>query len=234
MAPSFPLRLASQQKWYRSYWSSKSGGKSVSAFVDVVSANLYPLADQPPEALLKLLGFARKALPAAARRKPVWNTEINYGVVGGGGTAQEIPEARQSAYVARTLVLNAANKVSRVFWYSWKVGPLANTHLVDESNGTTLTPWARLGRGTRLDRRHRRHRLRDDVEGQAQGALHLHRTSRKSEVRRIYWKPTGRSARITTPATTTSWSDLAGETTARTGTFRITVGQAPVLVMSRR
>ena len=234
VAPSFPLRLASQQKWYRTYWSSKAGGKSVSSYVDVVSANLYPLADQPPEASMKLLAFARKALPAAARRKPVWNTEINYGLLGG-VTAKEIPEARQAAYVARTLVLNAANKVGRMFWYSWRVGPIANTHLVEEGDGTTLTSaghaWD-VARGWIVG---------TDVtgcattsKGKLKGLYTCTARAGKTEVRRIYWKPTGRAVRVATPTTTSSWSDLTGTTTVRQGSFRLAVGQAPVLVTSRR
>jgi len=138
VAPSFPLRLASQQKWFRKYWASKVGGKSVGTFVDVVSANLYPMADQLPEASMKLLRFARSVLPSSARHKPVWNTEINYGLLGG-DVAKEIPEAKQAAFVARTLLLNAGASVRRVFWFKWIVGDIANTHLVDESDGTTLT-----------------------------------------------------------------------------------------------
>ena len=137
VAPAFPLRLKGQQKWYQSYWAQKVGGKSVATYVKVVSVNLYPLADQGPEASMKLLRFAKRVLPRAARGKPIWNTEINYGLLGG-DTAKKISDARQAAYVARTLALNAASPVRRVFWYAWALGPIANTHLV-ENDRTSLT-----------------------------------------------------------------------------------------------
>lgn len=232
VAPSFPLRLDGQRRWFREYWHAKVAGRPVSRFVDVVSANLYPLADQGPEASMKLVSFVKRALPRSARHKPLWNTEINYGLLGG-DVAKRIPARRQAAFVARTLVLNAASPVRRVYWYAWGVGPIANTHLV-QRDGTGLTRAGRAWgvvegwlRGTRSQKCHQAAR------GSRRGVYTcVFRTGH--EVRRVYWKPHGHAVRIATPRTTRSWSDLAGHTTERQGRFRIEVGQAPVLVSSRR
>ena len=103
----------------------------------------------------------------------MWNTEINYGLLGG-DDAKQIPAARQASFVARTLLLNAASPIRRVYWYSWRMGGIANTHLVEDDR-TTLT---RAGRawsvirgwivGTDMKS------CVTDRQGQAEGAVHLH------------------------------------------------------------
>lgn len=233
VAPSFPLRLKSQQKWFKQYWAAKVGGKSVAGMVDVVSANLYPMADQAPEASMRLLSIAKRALPTPARRKPIWNTEINYGLLGG-DTAKQIPEAKQAAYVARTLLLNAASPVKRVYWYSWRIDGVANTHLV-EDDGTTLTPAGRawdVARGWIVGTDIASCKV--TTKGKLKGLYTCTARVDKSEVRRIYWKPTGRAVKVATSRTTTAWADLEGTTTAHSGRLTLPVGQAPVMVASRR
>lgn len=233
VAPAMPLRLGMQQKWYKKYWSAKVGGKSMASFVDVVSANLYPLADQGPEASMKLLKFAKRTLPRAARSKPIWNTEINYGLLGG-PTAKEIPDAKQAAFVARTLVLNAASPIRRVYWYAWAVGHIANTHLVEDDR-TTLT---RAGRAWQVSRGWVNgtnvKNCRSASKGKLKGTYTCTAKKGKREVRRIYWKPSGQAVKIKTHRTTKSWTNLSGNTTRRTGRYRLKVGQSPVMVTSRR
>ncbi len=235
VAPSFPLRLKSQRKWFTQYWAAKVDGKGMASYVDVVAVHPYPLPDQGPEASMRLVGFAKRALPRAARGKPMWSTEINYGLpTGGGDEAKEIPEARQAAFVARTLVLNAASSISRVYWFSWGIGPIANTHLA-EDDGTTLTRAGRAWQvahgwlaGTNVKG------CKKASEGRFKGLYTC--TARKSrrEVRRFYWMPSGTAVTITTPRTTTSWTDLTGDTTTRKGRFRIKIGKSPIMVTSRR
>lgn len=233
VAPSFPLRLPSQQKWFKKYWAAKVGGKGVASMVDVVAANLYPMANQAPEASMKLLAIARRSLPKAARTKPLWNTEINYGLLGG-DVAKEIPDAKQAAYVGRTLLLNAASTVDRVFWYSWRIHDIANTHLV-EDDGTTLTPagvaWG-VARGWIVGTDMKSCSV--TAKGKLKGLYTCTTQAGKNEVRRIYWKPTGRAVKVVTAKTTTAWTDLEGTTTKHRGRTRLTVGPAPVMVSSRR
>ncbi|WP_296604005.1 hypothetical protein [Nocardioides sp.] len=231
VAPSFPLRLASQKTWFKKYWAAKVGRKSIAAMVDVVAVNPYPLADQAPEASASLLSFAKRVLPKQARRKPMWNTEINYGLLGG-DTAKSIPDATQAAYVARTLLLNAGASVDRVYWYSWRINGIANTHLV-EDDGTTLTRAGRawqVARGWIVD---------TDVscavtsKGALKGLYTCTARVGTNDVRRIYWKPSGGAVRVATSSTTTSSTDLDGTTTAHDGQVTLTVHDAPVMVSSR-
>ena len=54
--------------------------------------------------------------------------------VGGGSARRTSRPAKQAAYVARTYVLNAANNVKRVYWYSWDLQNLANTLLTYDND----------------------------------------------------------------------------------------------------
>jgi len=56
----------------------------------------------------------------------------------------------------------------------------------------------------------------------------------RTEVRRFYWKPSGRAVKVLTPKSTRSWTDLSGDRTRRKGRFGIKVGQSPIMVTSRR
>lgn len=230
VAPSFPLRLGSQQKWFKKYWSAKVGGKSVASYVDVVSVNPYPLPDQGPEASPPLIRFAKGVLPKAAKRKPMWNTEINYGLAqGGSGESRGISAAKQAAFVGRTLLLNAGSGIRRVYWYTW-AGDIGNTRLV-ESDRVTLT---RAGKAWQEVRGWLVGTNVKSCKKVAKGVYTCTARESRREVRRFYWKPTGKAVSIRTHKTTTKWTNLAGNTTTKKGSFRLKVGQSPVMVTSRR
>ena len=83
------------------------------------------------------------------RPKPIWATELNYGLQSGdqGGTRSDpVSDARQAANVMRSYLLAAANGVKRVFWYRYNWhhlatgGNMANTQLTDPDDPTSLTP----------------------------------------------------------------------------------------------
>ena len=123
VAPALVSRLSSQQTWIKAFYSQKVAKKNVSAYVDALSFQLYPTASGSPEASMTLLAGIRKTLAKNRIVKPIWNTEVNYGLVGGGVGARPISTDRQVGNVIRTFVLNASNKVSRVYWYSWDLRP---------------------------------------------------------------------------------------------------------------
>ena len=111
---------------------------AVGRWVDIVSLNLYPLSQDGPETSMTLLASARTMLRALGVTKPIWNTEINYGLqTGGGGVARDISRKREASLVARTYTLNAANGVKRVFWYAWDLQKLANTQLTEPDGDLT-------------------------------------------------------------------------------------------------
>jgi len=88
---------------------------------------------------MALLASIRKVLAKNKVVKPIWNTEVNYGLIGAGAPAAAISSDRQVGNVIRTYVLNAANQVNRVYWYSWDLLAMSNTPMV-LTDGVSLTP----------------------------------------------------------------------------------------------
>lgn len=235
VAPGFPLRLKSQRDWFKKYWAQQVNGQGMAGYVDVVAVHLYPEADKAPEASMTLLQQARALLPDAARKKPEWNTEINYGLQrGGGGTAKTITASRQAAYVARTLLLNAGSPIRRMFWYAWAQGRIANTDLVTDDRSTLTAggkAWQRVYGwmiGTQFGS------CSVIKSGASKGVWTCRAKKSRKETRRFYWKPTGKAAPIKTVASTSSWTSLKGRVTKHKGAYTIKVGPSPIMVTSRR
>jgi hypothetical protein len=228
VSPAMATRLSGQRKWLRDFYARRTGGKRVAGWVDIVSLNLYPLPNQKPEDSMTLLAASRVQLRALRVNKPIWNTEINYGLqTGGGGTAKDISRRKEGAYVGRTYILNAANNVKRVFWYSWELQTMANTQLT--TDGQTLTragrayqvvgDWLRQGRHLGCDR---------DRKG-----TYTCTVKYAKGVKRIYWNPS-RKARVTTHKSATHKSKLTGYTTRQRGNRSLRVNFDPIMVRSRR
>ena len=90
--------------------------------IDAYSVHLYPLATGTPRDRSYLLGLMRTALRiAAAPAKPIWETEINYGVTnpGLGETARAIPAEDIPEYVSRTYLDSLRYGIARTYWYAW-------------------------------------------------------------------------------------------------------------------
>ena len=228
VAPALATRLSGQRKWLRTFYAQRTGGARVARWLDVVSLNLYPLTNEGPEASMKLLASSRSMLRALGVSKPIWNTEINYGLqIGGGGKARDITRRKEAAYVARTYVLNAANNVKRVYWYSWDLQKLANTELTYSTGaltpaGTTWSVTRSWLKGTRS-------------LGCSRAGNGTYTCTFKygSGVKRVYWNPS-RKASVTTAKSATRLTYQSGGSTAIRGGKRIGVDFAPVMVRSRR
>ena len=228
IGPALATRLTGQRKWLRDYFGQSTGGARVGRWMDVVSLNLYPLPRDKPETSMTLLAASRTMLGALGVRKPIWHTEINYGLqTGGGGTAARISERRQAAYVARTYILNAANNVAKVFWYSWEQQRLANTRLIYASGSESPagTAYGTVGawlRGARI--------LGCSRDGRG---TYTCTVNYADGVRRIYWNPT-RTVSIRTAPGTTQWVNLQGAATRIGSGKALSVDFAPKMVRSRR
>jgi hypothetical protein len=146
VAPSMVTRLRFEQKAIGNFYRQRVDGRAVWRYVDATAFSLYPVARtggriNVPEDSMKLLSLVRRVLHRAGvpRSKPLWNTEINYGLEGGTKPAAHISTDRQAANVMRTYLLNAAAGVKRTYWYRYDLGrfssggTLANTLLADPS-----------------------------------------------------------------------------------------------------
>src|SRR5262249_22000942 len=65
--------------------------------------------------------------------KPLWNTEAGWGPPSKFSSEQE-----EAAFVVRTLLLNAAAGVERVYWYAWDNSNWVRLKLADPVTGATL------------------------------------------------------------------------------------------------
>jgi len=228
VAPSFPTRLAAQRSWISRFYARRTGGHKVASYVDVVSLNLYPPKVGSPETSMSLLHEMRRILAARGAHKPIWNTEINYGLIGNGSNARKISNRAQAANVTRTYVLNAANHISRVYWYAWDLQGLGNTDLTAR-NDATLTQAGVAFRvvsswlvGARM-------------AGCTVGSTGAYTCSvhYPGGVKRIYWDPSGRTT-IRAVGSSTYAEGMLGARRTLHGGERLSVGYGPILVRSRR
>jgi len=246
VAPSFATGMPYQYSWMEDYQRQLVNGREVWRFYDVNALSIYP---QPqvgeraagPEDAMRLLRKSRNKLTYAGvpHGKPLWISEINYGLRGGPDGPQPaygLGPRRQVANVLRTYLLAAANGVSRVFWYRYDWGrvidgrTLGNTLLSDPSDYTRL--WA-PGRALRIAEHWLRGRL-VGTDGRRPCARVHHGTYRctirsRGVVRTIYWNP-DHKVRINVPARNRAGTRVAGRrVTSRT----MRVSFAPVMVRVR-
>ncbi|MFZ2013797.1 MAG: hypothetical protein WAV00_08255 [Nocardioides sp.] len=246
VAPPMVARLPYELAGIKTYETQRVGGKPVWRYYDVVALSLYPMPRYGrrtgvPEDAITLLNAAKRELRRAGvpASKPIWDTEINYGLQSGsrGGTAAApISRAKQTANVARTYLLQAANGVKRVFWYRYDWGripgggTIGNTLLTDPDNTARMTAAG-----------HAYVRVQTWMHGTLQGkpghrpcAKDSHGTYRclvtdSSGTRRIYWNPFHR-ATVKLAAGARHKQYLTGAPTGVRGGATLRVDFRPVVV----
>jgi hypothetical protein len=227
ISPALVTRLSSQRTWIRAFYGQRVGGRNVSAYVDALSFQLYPPAAGTPETSMTLLAAVRAILRKDRVSKPIWNTEANYGLLGGARVARTIPVARQIGNVMRTYVLNAQNRVARVYWYSWDLLRLSNTALVG-GDRVTLTSAGRAFGTTRT------WLLGTRPAGCTRSKVNTWTCTftTASQIRRVVWNPTSsRSLVVPARTTATTWDPAAA---ARSAGSRVALGVVPVLLTTPR
>lgn len=93
--------------------------------VDVFAVHTYPAADGDPAARGALLQAVKDDLAeAGAPDKPLWDTELNYGLAGPGDLPkQEITGPRAAGFIVRTYIDDLRYGVDRSYWYIWTQKP---------------------------------------------------------------------------------------------------------------
>ena len=224
IAPAFVLRLIGQRAWFDSFWAERVDGVPVADLVDAVSLQLYPDAEGTPQTAMDLLAYARTVLANHGVDKPIWNTEVNYGL--SGLEVDPAPVAQQKANVAQTLLLNAANKVARVYWYGWDQRTIVDTLLTREDGV------ARTAAGRAYGRVHE-WLLDGAVEGCTEERSTWACTVRRADgIRRIYWSDAP-FAVLRLPPQALTYQDLSDPPRLVTAGTVLPLGPAPVMVASR-
>jgi hypothetical protein len=250
VGPAFVTRYTAQLKNLTRFYFARLDGTPVWKFMDVVSLNLYPMPKYSgrmgnPEDTMKLLAKAKASLAAGGvpASKPIWNTEINYGMQSGsrGGTgASTITDGRQAAYVIRTYLLNSARGIKRVFWYSYDMsylptgGTLGNTRLTSPANGSTLTT---AGKAFYLVQRWMKGKLVGPTRSSQPCTVDRAGTytcvvKYGQGVRRIYWNPT-KSVKVRLVKSASFTQTVYGVRKSAKGGSVKTVDYRPLMVRSK-
>ncbi len=108
--------------------------------VDVFAAHLYPNSRGSTSVRDGYIDQVTTALAAAgAPDKPVWDTELNYGLAGPGteNPHQVIAGAKARDWVVQTMFDSLASGISRTYWYIWtpQAYPLLGLQLTNDSGG---------------------------------------------------------------------------------------------------
>jgi len=231
VAPAMGTRLGgmSGTGFIDRFYGTRVSGQRVAAFVDAVSLQLYPRADGSPESSMSQLRSVRGILAKHRVAKPIWNTEINYGLTGGVvNKVSYLSNSRQAAFVARTYLLNAANGVKRVYWYSWDLHSIANTRMV-YSDRHTLTP---AGKAFGVVRSWMVNTRMEGCSRNSRGTYTC-LISYGSGKKRVYWNPS-RTVYVKTAASATWWQGVGGAKHTIRGGRSLKIGSSPILVRSRR
>jgi hypothetical protein len=185
------------------------------------------------------------AAAGVPQSKPLWATEINYGLQSGAPgnlSTTPISERRQIANVIRTYLLGAARGLSRVFWYRYDWGrlpesqgggTLGNTLLSTPGSPDQVTPAGQAMstvtdwmKGTLIGSNGHQP-CAQDKKGTYTCLVRY-----SGGVRRIYWNPQ-HGASVTLPPNAdyrqTSAGNVAG---LRQGATTLHVGYRPVMVNS--
>lgn len=230
LPPGLPLRRPGSMAWMQSFFGSMSAIEK-SRYVDVVNLHLYPNPGVAPEATLTLLTTAKRylALAKVPATKPIWNTEMNYGLgVGGPGSRpRAVPAAVAPGYVARTMMLAAANRIGRVYWYAWDSHGLFGLDML-KADGTPTPAGVAWGQTYRWMVGARVLGCSKDRLGTYTCTLSYGRSKGK-----VVWNPS-RSFGMRAPVYTTAMAFLNGVTIKARAGARVPVGPNPVLIRTSR
>lgn len=237
VGPAFATRLSWQRTYLRTFYNQRVGGVPIWKRMDAISLNLYPLDGGAPETSLRLLAAARNDLRllGVASSKPIWNSEINYGLAtGGSGTSRGLSAEKQAAFVLRTYLLNAAAGVARVHWYMWDRPAIGNTKMVT-ADGFTPTLAGRafglagswLRGGTLVATSKAARPCAKDRRGTYTCVVRY-----SGGVKRVYWNPS-KTVRVATAKNATFSVGIYGVRKPIKGGAVIKVNDKPVMVRSK-
>jgi len=88
--------------------------------VDGYTVHSYPIASAGPVERVNELGQFKTMLALrGAPVKPIWDTELNYGLAGLGEGVRRIDDATGAAYIAQSYIQSIQYGIDSTFWYLW-------------------------------------------------------------------------------------------------------------------
>ena len=238
ISPSFVLRLPDAQRKFIAFAAT-----GLLRRVDVVALQLYPLANQAPENSVALVTGRTRVAPSpyvfpGARAvlakyrvaKPIWDTEVNYGLAGGGRARRVLPSALSAAYVARTYLLSKPAGISRVYWYSWSNSANLFGINMTAADNATLTAAARAFATTK---RWMAGQVLQSCTHDAAQTYHCVLVTRTT-IGHVYWNATAKRPVVRAPARTYQFEYVGGGVSKAKAGSTLKVGQAPVVIRVKR
>ena len=226
VAPAMVTRASFQRTWMDRFYATKVSGRPVADYVNAVSVQLYPLPAGKPEDSMAIHALDKKILAKYRVNKPIWNTEVNYGLAG--RRTAGLSATLQAANVSRTYLLNASAGIKRVYWYSWGDIAIANTR----TTGRNVYSLTMAGKAFGVTRSWL---VNSRLRGCARNSVGTYTCTiaYTGGVRRVFWNPT-RVVTVAVPGATTH--QLVDGTTRRYSvrTIRLRVGALPVMIRSAR
>jgi polysaccharide biosynthesis protein PslG len=226
VSPAMVLRLRYERRWMDKFFAQKVGGIRIGHVIDAVGIDAYPAQSGTPEDSLTLITKARQILAGNKVSAPVWDVEINYGVVGGNNPITHHSGAtKQASYVVRTYMLNAGARIKRVYWFDWGRLDVADIQMT-AIDGVTPTAAGRAyqqvkkwltGRKVKACKRDRRtHVYTCTLTDHGQASW-------------VYWVPKGRTS-VPAPVGARHVQSMTGDVSSTHHGKRIRVTSAPVWV----
>jgi hypothetical protein len=88
--------------------------------VDGYTVHSYPVANAGPVERVSELGKFKTMLALrGAPVKPIWDTELNYGLAGLGQPVRPIDDATGAAYIAQSFIQSIQYGIDVTYWYLW-------------------------------------------------------------------------------------------------------------------
>lgn len=186
--------------------------------VDVFSVHTYGPSTSTPALRATYLALARAELRAAhAPVRPLWDTEVNYGIKGPGSKYpdKDIGGTKAATYVAQTYLDSVRLGVARTFWYSWSarndlLGITMNTGYPGSTAFQTTHDWLADSRVNCRDRH-----------------VRICRINRMGILSMVAWTSSGHTGAVTVPYYATRTCDARNRCQAIAPGTRLRIGRMP-------
>lgn len=216
VAASTTVRLQSAyKKFFPAYMKEL---KKLKWPIDVVSVHLYPASKGTPADRVTYIkqvqaDMKKAKVPAS---KPLWDTEVNYGIAGpgSGNPDQNIEGPTAAAWVAQTYLDNILYGVGRAYWYYWF--PNANLVGIQMYDGTVGALGYRTVQGW----------LGSSYYDCKEGAVNTCNLGDNDIPRVVAWASKA-SGTFTVPANATLTCDALNQCTPVTPGSQVTIGSMP-------
>jgi len=186
--------------------------------VDAFAIHTYGPSTATPALRAKYVRLARAELrKARAPRRPLWDTEVNYGIKGPGPgfPDKDIGGYKAATYVAQTYLDSVRLGIARTYWYSWSpridlLGITMNTGYPGATAFQTTEDWLV---NARVDCRSRH--------------VRVCRINKDGVLSRVAWTSSGFPGRFVVPYFATRMCDARNRCQAVTAGTKVRIGRMP-------